>query len=215
MNNIQITQKSETKKVITLISREVKCGELCKTQFIQKLLEDIITAEKYYSELIEPEIQKSKEQYIARVTERITKEAQKRYKRISNQDKYIKENLEKEISSYNNCTKDNLDYADLKVEFGKNGIASCCIISFNDALKGIHFGMSECFDYIENNKFWKGANGWKIEYESWSKDSFKSSGRPQITLILPEELQNEADRLEKGLADDIARFYSCSNYWGD
>lgn len=215
MNNIQITQKSETMKVITLISREVNCGELSKAQFIQNLSEDIRIAENYYSELIEPEIQKSKEQYIARTTERITKEAQKRYKRISNQEKYIKENLEKEISSYNNCTKDNLGYADLKVEFGKNGIACCCIISFDDVLKGVHSGMSECFDYIENNKFWKGANGWKIEYESWRKDSFKSSGRPQITLILSEELQNEADRLNKELADDIARFYSNSNYWGD
>ena len=89
------------------------------------------------------------------------------------------------------------------------------ILSFDEVLKGNTIGLEKCFDYIQKNKFWQGAFGWKIEYECWKTDSLIYSGRPQIMLILPEELQKEADRLEKGLADDIARFYSGSNYCGD
>ena len=215
MKNIQITQASETRKVVTLTSTNEVCGELSKEQFVQKMAEDIRIASESYDELIAPELIKRKENFITNMTNTISREAQKRYKRVSNQEKYIKENLEKEITKYNSWRKESLSFADFDIEYGKNGISCALILSFDEVLKGNTIGLEKCFDYIQKNKFWQGALGWEIEYECWNLDTMINSGRPQITLILPEELQNEADKLEKGLADDIARFYSGSNYWGD
>lgn len=215
MKNIQITQVSETRKVVTLTSTNEVCGELSKEQFVQKMAEDIRIASESYDDLITPELIKRKDNFITNMTNTLSREAQKRYKRISNQEKYIKENLEKEITKYNSWRKESLSFADFDIEYGKNGISCALILSFDEVLKGNIIGLEKCFDYIQKNKFWQGALGWKIEYECWNLDTMINSGRPQITLILPEELQNEADKLEKGLADDIARFYSGSNYWGD
>lgn len=220
MKNVYFTMVSETRKVVTLTTNNVtthnfNCGELSKEQFIQKMSEDIKIASESYDELIAPELIKRKENFITNMTNTLSREAQKRYKRVSNQEKYIKENLEKEIIKYNSWRKESLSFADFDIEYGKNGISCALVLSFDEVLKGNTIGLENCFDYIQKNKFWQGALGWKIEYECWNKDSMINSSRPQITLILPEELQNEVDTLKKGLAEAISNFYNGCTYWGD
>jgi Ni,Fe-hydrogenase maturation factor len=212
MNNVQILQLSENQRKVVLNARNIECGKLSKEEFVKLLSEDLKIASDNYYEIIAEEVAKSKEREINYYSEKYTKEAEKRYKRKSNQERYFNELFEKEMNrinrQYNSENRNNS--FEIDVEFGKMGRDSRTIIDISD----LESNLNDCFEYIKENNFWINANGWSIEYVMSNK-SLINSWRITIKLILPEELENEAKRLNKELADSVNRFYSNSNYWGD
>ncbi len=212
MNNVQIIQLSENQRKVVLNTRNIECGKLSKEEFVKLLGEDLNNASDNYYEIIAEEVAKIKEREINYYSEKYTKEAEKRYKRKSKQVRYFNELFEKEMNRINrqyNPEKRNKSFS-LDIEFGKLGRDSRTVININD----LESNLNDCFDYIKENNFWVNANGWSIEYFV-SSTSLINNLRITIKLILPEELKNEALRLNKELADSVSRFYSNSNYWGD
>jgi hypothetical protein len=212
MNNVQILQLSENQRKIVLNTRNIECGKLSKEEFVKLLGEDLKIASDNYYEIIAEEVAKCKEREINYYSEKYTKEAEKRYKRKSKQVQYFNELFEKEMNRINrqyNPEKRNNSFS-LDIEFGKMGRDSRTVIDISD----LENNLNDCFDYIKENNFWINANGWSIEYVVSNK-SLINSWRITIKLILPKELENEAKRLNKELADSVNRFYSNSNYWGD
>jgi hypothetical protein len=212
MNNVQIFQLSENQRKIVLNARNIECGKLSKEEFVKLLGEDLKIASDNYYEIIAEEVAKCKEREINYYSEKYTKEAEKRYKRKSNQERYFNELFEKEMNrinrQYNSENRNNS--FEIDVEFGKMGRDGRTVIDISD----LENNLNDCFDYIKENKFWVNANGWSIEYIT-NSNSLINSWRITIKLILPKELENEAKRLNKELADSVNRFYSNSNYWGD
>lgn len=212
MNNVQIIQLSENQRKVVLNARNIECNKLSKEEFVKLLGEDLNNASDNYYEIIAEEVAKSKERVISYYHEKYTKEAEKRYKRKSNQERYFNELFEKEMNRINrqyNQEQINNSF-EIDIEFGKMGRDSRTVINISD----LESNLNDCFEYIKENNFWVNANGWSIEYFV-SSTSLINSWRITIKLILPEELENEALRLNKELADSVSRFYSNSNYWGD
>lgn len=212
MNNVQILQLSENQRKIVLNARNIECGKLSKEEFVKLLSEDLKIASDNYYEIIAEEVAKCKEREINYYSEKYTKEAEKRYKRKSNQERYFNELFEKEMNRINrqyNSENRNNSFS-LDIEFGKMGRSWSTIIETTN----LESNLNDCFEYIKENNFWVNSNGWSIEYMT-NNNSLINSWRITIKLILPKELENEALRLNKELADSVSRFYSNSNYWGD
>lgn len=209
---MKIFEIGQNKRKVVLNARNIECSKLNKEEFVKLLSEDLKIASDNYYEIIAEEVAKSKEREINYYRERYTKEAEKRYKRKSNQERYFNELFEKEMNrinrQYNSENRNNS--FEIDVEFGKMGRSWNTIIETTN----LENNLNDCFDYIKENNFWVNSNGWSIEYMT-SNNSLINSWRISIKLILPEELENEAKRLNKELADSVSRFYAGSNYWGD
>lgn len=209
---MKIFEIGQNKRKIVLNTRNIECGKLSKEEFVKLLSEDLNNASDNYYEIIAEEVAKSKEREINYYREKYTKEAEKRYKRKSNQEHYFNELFEKEMNrinrQYNSESRNNS--FEIDIEFGKMGRDCRTVIKTSD----LENNLNACFEYIKENKFWLNANGWSIEYMT-NSNSLINSWRIPIKLILPEALENEANHLNKELADSVNSFYAGSNYWGD
>lgn len=112
------------------------------------------------------------------------------------------------MSLTNGC---DISFFDLDVEPYKNGISGSCILDTDtDEEKA-----RSCFKEIKDKKYFLLAKGWEFRYQTREGNNYKSSFRPEINLIFDEEIQNQYEKDEKDLADDIARFYADCRYCGD
>ena len=85
---------------------------------------------------------------------------------------------------------------------GVNGISGDCIIDIKDDMTK---NLERCYEAIKDNKYFKNGLGWILE----------AGSRPQIKLILPEDIQKEFDDEKDKLTKDIMRFYQNCSYPGD
>ena len=104
---------------------------------------------------------------------------------------------------------------DFDTSFGKdNAIHDYCIIR-KETLKYLDKVYDDLTDEKSYaNTFWKEATGWAFKYTA-GKNTYQSSFRPWIDLIVSDTKQEEIKQNEKHLADAIQKFYAGSNYWGD
>lgn len=182
-----------------LVSREFQ--SIDKESFIKFVQEDIARAKVIYDELSEIEAVKKYEKGKADKLKDVEKRSHNLYKREFYRKKYVEEcmaNFEKNSSWY--FRADKLTYVDWKIKPWCNG--GCTSITPNEDESKV---LSRLYDEAVGNKYFEGCTGWSVVYGS----------RPRIKLHLSAELEAEWKADEKKLSDDIARFYSGSNYWGD
>lgn len=182
------------------------CGKLTAYRFIDDMMMDLISAKSRYDAINYP-IQEQRHQDRIKSLEQSTynhavKYAEKRWKTERRRKQYVEEEMKKLKTSafkYRSIT-----FFDFDVEPWSNGISNDCILSYDKLDKD---ALLRCFNRIRDNKYFKNAIGWKLVDHQYS--------RPQIELILPEDLRKEFDNDSKTLGEAISNFYSNSNYWGD
>lgn len=202
--------------VVTLVKREVDCSTLDAETFTKFIVEDLLKADKIYSDMREPFIKAEYEARIAGEEANVIKVAEKKYKRQSNRDKYIANEMEK-IKRATNFTS-SLGYVDFKPDKSRMGIPNDCILS----IKEVEQKAPKCFENIKDDKYFKNAKGWNIKYQTSfcpingvEDRSLRSAFRPFVDMILDDNLNKELKEQEEALARSIASFYEGCTYFGD
>lgn len=189
-----------------LITREnIVCSELTKEQFVNMMSEDLTNAlhedVRIFKPIAEAQFYHNQEQHLEYVEKRAREFAAKRWKTDKRRDQYVLDVLSKEKRNVFEFRP--VSYFDFDVEPWKNGISGCCILHPCETVENLE----RCFEYIKDNVYFKAAKGWQlIDHRSF---------RPEIKLILDEEMETKYKNDERGLSEAIARFYADSNYWGD
>ena len=202
-------------KVVTLLSREVKCKDLDEGTFVKYMIEDLEKAREEYRKAALPTELGNFEKRKQRAIEDATKFAETHYKRESSRAKYIA-SIEANFNSedFKKAWRNDIFFDFDPSLGGTSGIPSVCVLnskSGEDQLK-------KCFAELKKGKWFDKALGWKFKYESNVRDgklTYLYSFRPYVDMILNESDSAEAQRDRQRLADDIDRFYAGSNYWGD
>ena len=198
-------------KTAILISREIKCSEITKEQFVNMMGEDLTNALhediRIFKPIEEERYNERKSNEFETAKNRIKEYAAKHYKSLKWQEKYINREMENLAKSFETKWKQfsfyPVSYFDFDIEPWKNGISGYCILHPCETKENLE----RCFEYIKDNVYFKAAKGWQlIDHRSF---------RPEIKLILDEEMETKYKNDERGLSEAIARFYEGSNYWGD
>ena len=147
--------------------------------------------------------------YVQLRKEKLTKEAETKYKTQNKREEYINTYLAEYISKWTPGLAQNKGYQeisffDFDVEPGTNYIHGTCVLDINDLSDK---KLEACWNDIKDNEYFKEAEGLQFEYDG--------IGRPQITLRLSRQMQKQFDQAKENLGKTIANFYSGSNYWGD
>lgn len=202
--------------VVTLVKHEVDCSTLDAETFTKFIVEDLLKADKIYSDMREPYVKAAYDNRIAREEADVIKVAEKKYKRQSNRDKFIAIEMQK-IKRTTDFTS-SLEFVDFKPDKARMGTPYDCILS----IKEVEDKAPKCFEHIKDDKYFKNAKGWIIKYKTmFSKingvedRSLKSSFRPYVDMILDDNLVNELKEHEDALARGIASFYEGCTYFGD
>lgn len=201
----------------TILKREMSLNYYMQEKnlpyFISALRRDFHKAVEKWRELHKPEyLIRSTNQFIEsfnKYRERVTQEAQNRYKRQTSQNEYINQKLQDKILGFSKDIESgagfrDITYFDFKVFPGSQSINDWCIIRDNrlddESLK-------RCWEIVITSEYFQNALGWEFVYDGFT--------RPQIQLILPKELKKKAKHAEESLSRAIENFYSGSNWWGD
>ena len=202
--------------VVTLVTRYVDCSTLDVETFTKFITEDLIKADKIYSDMREPFLKAEYEARIAGEEASIIKAAEKKYKRQSNRDKYIANEMQK-IKRTSNFTS-SISFVDFKPDKSRMGIPNDCILS----IKEVEQKAPKCFEIIKDDKYFKNAKGWCIKYQTSfgpingvEDRSLRSAFRPFVDMILDDNLNKELKEQEEALAKSIASFYEGCTYFGD
>ena len=209
INETLETEKSLSgyKNIILTRRENIDCANISEEDFCKFISEDIKLAAKIYNEENAKEKAKFEAERLEKYKKEIIEYANKRYKREGNRKRYI----ENAIANFKESPfKNTLSFVDFDVTPWKNGISSACILHPDK----IEQEAPACFKEIKDNKYFKRATGWAIKYEA-REGSVASAFRPFVDLIGDDLLKDEMKQDRERLADDIERFYSKSNYWGD
>ncbi len=198
-----------------LIERNVEIAKLSKEEFVAKMSEDITNAINTYQVMCDEYNKVAEVETTNRNLERFYKEAEKlftEFKRESTRQRKRDAYVNEKMSKYNIFYKlSGISYFDLDCEPGKNGLSGSCCISFNNMMDIL----PRTYEYLKDNKYFKGAIGWKLGYDESSCHKGFCSTRPQIYLTLPVELEIQFNAEASKLAQAIADFYRDAKYFGD
>lgn len=191
---------------LTLVTQEVDCSNITKETFVELMFKNLKEAIKVYDAYWLPIEKKRHEESVERSIEYTLKRAQSYAEKKWKTEKKRQEYIENEMANFkpSEFWYSELTFFDFDVEPWRNGLSgNCCLNTKNVTSKQLE----NCFETIKDNKYFKQAKGWILE----DHHGF----RPQIKLILSEEVQKQFDKDEQDLADDIRRFYANCSYPGD
>lgn len=201
---------------VTLVSREIDCSTIDKDTFVKCIIEDVSKAAEIYFNMRKPFVDAQNEEYVANITKRIMDYANSNYKREYYKNRYINEHISK--INHHFYSYDDLGYVDFKPDKAQMSISYDCILSL-DKIEEI---APRCFEMVKDDEYFKNAKGWSIKYHTlFSKingvedRSLRSSFRPFVDMILPEDLSQKLKERESNLVNSVANFYEGCTYFGD
>ena len=208
-----------TYRTVTLVTRNAECGNMTSEEFVKNMFNDVLEAVDKYDDLYIPEYIASdirnKDAYVASMVKQAVRFAEKKWKTEKKRNEYVNAKCieaRKKVTSNGPGFYYGITYFDFDCNPGSNSLSGNCCISLRTLTPE---ALVRCFNEIKDNKYFKVAHGWKLEYEA-SEGSYRSSFRPQIKLIVDKEIEEEMKAEVKKLADDIAEFYrDCGNWTGD
>ena len=193
-------------KTAVLNTREnIKCSVLTKEQFVTMMMEDlknsVIKSEEIFRPELEAQFYHNQEQHREYVEQRAREYACKKWKTDKRRDQYVLEVLSKEKT--NEFEFRPVSYFDFKLNPSENYISDSCVLRVNTT----EDKLERCYDMIKDNKYFLSATGWELIEERCS--------RPQIKLILPDEMAEMYRNEQSKLCKEIMDFYATCNYCGD
>lgn len=215
INGLTVEFENNRTNVI-LVERHIDCSTLDSATFTKYITEDLLRADKIYSDMREPFIRKEHENRIKQHEDNIRRIADLKYKRQSSKDKFIEQEFAtiKRDADY----KSTLSFVDFKPEDSALGISSCCVLPV-DNVEDI---APNCFEVVKDNKYFKNAKGWVIKYETLISTvngvvdyGLRNSFRAYVETILDNDLQKERDNRWSETVNSVAHFYEGCTYFGD
>lgn len=201
---------------IDLVSRNIDCSKITAEEFVSSMFSDFLEAQEKYDELYVPEWVdnkiKSFYSYIESTKNKAIKYAEKKWKTEKKRNMFINSAIDHAKRDYKwNSWYYNLGFFDFNVEPWKISLSGNCCIGYNDLT---FEKLLRCFNEVKDNKYFKQAKGWKLTYEA-SENSYRCSFRPQIKLIVNDEVAAQMKKDEDDLTTAVNKFYENCHYWGD
>lgn len=200
----------------TLVSRNIDCSNITVDEFVSSMFSDFLEAQEKYNDLYIPEWEAWKvkrfENTMDWTRKRAQKFAEKKWKTEKKRNEYINNEIEKARKTY--CIDSfyyDLSFFDFDVEPWRNGISGDCCISYKELTPN---KLRRCFETVKDNKYFKVAKGWKLCYQS-SNNSHQVSFRPEIQLIVDDDVAAQMRKDEEDLTESIRKFYEGCHYFGD
>ena len=203
-------------RLITLTSRNINCSTITVEEFIRAMFSDLLEAQEKYNDLYIPEWEQYKVNSFFKSLEyahnRAIKFAENKWKTEKKRTAYIESEIKKFRKNYKmGDFYDSLSFFDFDVNPGSMGISGDCCISYTDLTPT---KLSRCFEAVKDNRYFKKATGWKLTYTA-SDNSYRSSFRPHIELIVDEETAAQMKKDADDLTESVREFYKGCTYWGD
>ena len=204
------TEKENYPTVCLFKHEGLDLASMTKDEFVKTMSEDLNLAQANYEELMKEPMLKARAEYLERERERHTKFAKSKWKTEKRQNRYIEEMMSKTEANgiYTNLSR---IYFDIKPEKGQMGISGYCSLYPGDPESKI----GRCFDEIKDSKYFRGGHGWAFRYEAHSMSFPISCCRPDIDILLPDDLAAEQKQDENSLNAAVAKFYEGTTYFGD
>lgn len=201
---------------ITLLSRNIDCSTITADEFISAMFSDFLEAEELYNDLYIPEWESYKVRsffnHMEWARKRATNFAEKKWKTEKKRTAYIESEVTKARKDYKwDDFYYSLSFFDFNVEPWRNGLSGSCSISYKELTPK---SLESCYNVVKDNKYFKVAKGWSFTYKA-SENSFRTSFRPQIKLIVDSETDAQMKKDADNLAESIRKFYEGCSYWGD
>ena len=188
-----------------LVTRKINCSELSMEQFVELMGNDLKIAYEEYVRIFKPIDEARYNLNVERnkiaVELKAREYATKKWKTDKKRDAYVAKEVAKiKVEPFKFYP---VSFFDFEVEPWKNGISECCILHPFETVERL----KQCFEYIKDNEYFKSAKGWQlIDVRNF---------RPEIKLILDEEMENKYHNAERKLSESIFEFYKNTNYCGD
>lgn len=199
----------------TLVSRNINCSELNVDDFVKAMFCDVLEAEEIYNENYCSEYVKSQinfyESKIKFTKDNAYKYASKKWKTQKKQIEYVMEQVNKAKNDFKLGYYDHISFFDFNVNPGSMGISDNCIITISNLT---FEKLEKCFNVIKDNEYFKNALGWELIYDTY-EGSYRSLSRPQIKLILNDDMQNKMNKEREDLEKSVMNFYRNTTYFGD
>ena len=200
---------------IVLVTRNTECGNLTSEEFVKMMFNDVHEAVDKYDDMYMPEHVEKKIKFVndrIAVTERCAKAyAEKKWKTEKKRIEYVT----KEVCATRKMMSDRfsryycgITFFDFDVNPGSNGLSRNCCFSLSTLTPE---ALVRCFNEVKDNKYFKAAHGWTLEYEA-SENSYRNLFRPQVKLIVDTDVEAQMKADAKALADSIAGFYRNCSY---
>jgi len=183
-----------------------------KMWFVKRLRADIMKAvelwDQKYKTAYQIEMANDFSEMLPKMKAKFEKFAELHWKTENRRTEYVQIELAKWIAERTKAISTNSGYYgitffDIDLEPWSNGIHGSCILSVNNLSDE---KLLACWEDIKDNEYFMAADGWQFE---------NGTGRPQIKLHLPKELQKKFKDEEQDLSDAIANFYKGCTYFGD
>ena len=185
-------------------------ANMTKEEFVKVMSEDLMKAQANYEDLMREPLRKARAEYLILARERAIKFAKSKWKTEKRQNEYINEMMYKAGESDNYLNIENI-WFDIKPDKGQMGIDGCCSLYPGD----LEDKLGRCFDKIKDSKYFRGGFGWAFRYEGHSMNFPISCGRPDIDILLPEDLAKQQKEDYENLNAAVAKFYEGTVYFGD
>ena len=203
----------ENYPIICLFKHEgLDLANMTKEEFVKVMSEDLMKAQVNYEELMREPLRMARAEYLIQERERAIKFALSKWKTEKRQNQYIDEMMYKagESSKYTNSNLSRI-FFDIKPDKGQMGIAGCCSLYPGDS----EDKLGRCFDEIKDSKYFRGGFGWVFRYEGRSMKFPINCGRPDIDILLPDDLAKQQNADYESLNAAVAKFYEGTTYFGD
>ena len=201
---------------IDLVSRNIDCSTITADEFTSAMFSDFLEAQEKYNELYIPEWEANKlktfELYMECTKKNAIKFAEKKWKTERKRNMFINSAMYQAKRDYKmNDYYSDLGFFDFDVNPGEMGLSGNCCIGYKNLT---YEKLLNCFNEIKDNKYFKQAKGWKFTYEA-SENSYRCSFRPQIKLIVNNEVAAQMKKDADDLTASVNKFYENCHYWGD
>ena len=203
---------------IVLVTRNAECGNLTPEEFVKMMFNDVLEAVDKYDDMciheyIENEI-KFVNDCISGAERRAKAYAEKKWKTEKKRTEYVTKEvsaMRKKMSDRSSGYYYGITFFDFDVNPGSNGLSGNCCLNLSTLTPE---ALVRCFNEVKDNKYFKAAHGWTLEYKA-SENSYRNSFRPQIKLIVDADVEAQMKADAKALEDAIAEFYRNCSYPGD
>lgn len=200
---------------ISLVKRMVDCSKISFEEFLLMITTDINSALVEYDRLYIPWLKDArKREYEYRLNStrsRAEEFALRKWKTESRRQKYIDNAIQEFKDNFKTGNNYNrLSFFDFDTDPSK--MSSTAVISV-ESINNKNY-MHRIYDALVNSKYFTKGIGWELCYQA-SEKSYDIAFRPQIKLIVTDQVAQEMETDRQNLNKSVSEFYANTVYFGD
>ena len=204
-----------TYRWISLVKHMVNCSKISFEEFMNMMIADINAALVEYNRLYLPWLEDArKREYEYRLNSMIKyaeEFAMRKWKTESRRQKYVDD----KVQEFKDNFKTGNTYRELSYfDFDCDPSDMCTTTTISTSFINDPRYMRRVYDALVNSEYFKKGLGWELCYET-RDNSYDIAFRPQIKLIVSDQVGKEMETDRQNLNKSVNEFYANTVYFGD